>query len=306
VGIDCRWAAIHVRDFEKTQSAYFMTRLFLILLFVTANAFAVVNITPFLTCVVNDPVAAATTAYFGYESFEQSIVTIPIGSDNRFIPDPPSRNQPTLFLPGYFEKAFRVTFPSSGQLFWSFNGFAIPVGSSSPACPVSYPGPALPPGTISVPYSQQLSAIGGQTGITWSALSTLPLGLTLSQNGLLSGTPLAAGQFSIVVQAGDGSTTDQRTYLLPIANAVMIDDPVSLRAPGFTPEFRVAMNVSSSVNATVSCNLNEFVVTGGGACTIPNSNTILGRVAAMGPAANGWQVSCSGGTATAIAVCSLK
>jgi hypothetical protein len=48
------------------------------------------------------------------------------------------------------------------------------------------------------------------------------------------------------------------------------------------------------------------VVTGGGSCNVPNSNTVLGRIATSEPSSNGWQVTCSGGTATAVAVCNLK
>jgi hypothetical protein len=47
-------------------------------------------------------------------------------------------------------------------------------------------------------------------------------------------------------------------------------------------------------------------VTGGGACTVPNSNTIQGRIATNQPTANGWTISCSGGTATAVVVCQSK
>src|SRR5258708_20567383 len=173
--------------------------------FFATGAFAF-NITPFVHCVAYDPAAGMTTDYFGYESFEQSIITIPVGSDNRIIPDPPNRNQPTLFFPGYFEKAFRVTFSASSAVFLSFNGFAIPANSNSAACPATTyapPTPALPPATAGVPYSQQLKAIGGQAGVTWSAVGTLPSGSLRSPTGLVSGIPLAPGQTSFTVQATD-------------------------------------------------------------------------------------------------------
>jgi hypothetical protein len=86
----------------------------------------------------------------------------------------------------------------------------------------------------------------------------------------------------------------------------LVDDAVSTRAAGFTPNFRVVTNVGATISTTATCNQNEFVITGGGGCTVPNSNTVLGRIATSGPASNGWQVTCSGGTATAVAVCSLK
>ncbi len=222
--------------------------------FFATGAFAF-NITPFLTCVAYDPAAGMTTAYFGYESFEQSIITIPVGSDNRIIPDPPNRNQPTLFFPGYFEKAFRVTFSASSAVFLSFNGFAIPANSNSAACPAT-----------------------------------------------TNTAPTPAGQSPLTIQATDGITTSQHTYSWLIANGVTIDDAVSTRAPGFTPQFRVVTTVAATITAAAACDTTEFVVTGGGACTVPNSNTVMGRIAASEPVSNAWQVTCSGGTATAVAV----
>jgi hypothetical protein len=256
--------------------------------FFATGAFAF-NITPFLTCVAYDPAAGMTTAYFGYESFEQSIITIPVGSNNRITPDPPNRNQPTLFFPGYFEKAFRVTFPASSAVFLSFNGFAIPANSNSAACPATTntaPTPALPPATAGVPYSQQLRAIGGQAGVSRSAVGPLPSGLGLSPTGLLSGIPLAPGQSPLTIQATDGITTSQHTYSLLIANGVTIDDAVSTRAPGFTPQFRVVTTVAATITAAAACDATEFIITGGGTCTVPNSNTVMGRVAASEPVSN--------------------
>jgi hypothetical protein len=273
---------------------------------ICAPAAFALNITPFLTCVTVDHIANQATAYLGYESFEQSIIQITVGSNNRIIPDPPDRNQPTLFLPGYFEKAFRVTFPASSAIFWSFNGFAIPASSVSPPCPSTTPTLSLPPGVLSVPYSQQLSAAGGLGGLTWSALSPLPGGLTFSPSGLLSGTPQTTGLTYLTFQATDGTTTSMQTYGLFIGSGVTINDAASTRAPGFTPQFRVVTNIAATITSTASCATTEFVITGGGGCTVPNSNTVQGRVASSGPATNGWTVTCSGGTATAVAICSKQ
>jgi len=49
-------------------------------------------------------------------------------------------------------------------------------------------------GTIGVPYSQTLTASGGTTPYTWAVMSgSLPSGLSLSNAGVLSGTPTGAG-----------------------------------------------------------------------------------------------------------------
>lgn len=273
-------------------------------------ASAQLRIKGFLSCVDIDPVTSVMTAYFGYESFQQSVLTIALGIDNRFLPPPAGRDQPTIFLPGFHDKAFRVT--GGTDLFWIFNGAGVEAKPSSPRCAPTTVQPAglavlaLPPATVLTPYSQQLAAIGGPTGVVWSSVGALPVGFTLSQAGVFSGTPPAAGTVHITVKATDGHTADQRTYSLLIGNGVTINDAGSTRAPGFAPQFRTVTHASSTISATALCHADEFVVTGGGVCTVPNSNTVQGRIAASEATSNGWQVTCSGGTATAVAVCSLK
>ena len=62
----------------------------------------------------------------------------------------------------------------------------------------------LPAGTINVPYSAQLAAVGGVTPYTWTLLSgTLPLGLSVDSAGVISGTPTATGSSTVEVQVAD-------------------------------------------------------------------------------------------------------
>ncbi|HLQ22306.1 MAG TPA: Ig domain-containing protein [Gemmatimonadales bacterium] len=60
-------------------------------------------------------------------------------------------------------------------------------------------------GRANVPYSQQLSVYGGYAPYSYSVTSgALPNGMTLSADGLLSGTPDApAGEYAFAVQATD-------------------------------------------------------------------------------------------------------
>ncbi len=63
---------------------------------------------------------------------------------------------------------------------------------------------SLPNGTVSVLYSQGLSATGGLPPYTWSVVSSAPpQGLSLSSTGIVSGTPTTAGSFMFGVQATD-------------------------------------------------------------------------------------------------------
>lgn len=65
---------------------------------------------------------------------------------------------------------------------------------------------SLPGGTVGVPYSQTLTATGGTAPYSFAVTSgTLPAGLTLASNGLLSGTLASAGGFSFTITATDAS-----------------------------------------------------------------------------------------------------
>jgi hypothetical protein len=66
---------------------------------------------------------------------------------------------------------------------------------------------SLSGGTTNVPYnSQQLTASGGQPPYSWSLASgMLPPGLSLSTNGVISGTPTVAGTSNFVVRVTDSA-----------------------------------------------------------------------------------------------------
>lgn len=68
----------------------------------------------------------------------------------------------------------------------------------------------LPEGSEGNTYSASLTANGGTSPYSWSLASgALPLGVSLSTAGVLSGTPTAAGTFTLAVQAKDSSATPQ-------------------------------------------------------------------------------------------------
>lgn len=75
---------------------------------------------------------------------------------------------------------------------------------------------ALPSGEVGVVYSAQVTAIGGVAPYSFSLLTaapfgncgagpfgSLPGGLTMSNTGVITGTPTAAGSFPICVQVTD-------------------------------------------------------------------------------------------------------
>jgi hypothetical protein len=77
------------------------------------------------------------------------------------------------------------------------------------------------------PYRLQLTATGPGT---WSIVSgALPAGIGLdSSNGLISGTPTAAGDFTFKVQISDGTRTDSQTYTLSVVPKLVITPPLAV------------------------------------------------------------------------------
>lgn len=61
---------------------------------------------------------------------------------------------------------------------------------------------SLPDARVGAPYALQLHADGGVGPYAWAAAG-LPSGLTCTPDGLISGTPVAGGLFSVVVTVVD-------------------------------------------------------------------------------------------------------
>lgn len=77
----------------------------------------------------------------------------------------------------------------------------------------------LPNSILNVIYSQQLSATGGIAPYTFAVTSgILPSGLSLSSNGLLSGTPTVTGVYSFDITATDSNNNiGTQSYALSVA-----------------------------------------------------------------------------------------
>jgi hypothetical protein len=82
---------------------------------------------------------------------------------------------------------------------------------------------SLPAGTVGTSYTATtLAATGGIPPYTWSA-SGLPSGLSISSAGVISGTPTAAGSFSVTVQATDSAqVTATKALTLTVAGELTI------------------------------------------------------------------------------------
>jgi len=68
----------------------------------------------------------------------------------------------------------------------------------------------LPGGVVGVPYKHALTAMGGTAPYTWAITEgELPTGLTLSADGVISGTPTVEDTktFAVTVTDSSGATT---------------------------------------------------------------------------------------------------
>jgi large repetitive protein len=84
--------------------------------------------------------------------------------------------------------------------------------------------PSLPPAALGSPYSVTLATSGIPSNTTWAVTSgSLPAGLALSKDGLVSGTPTAVGPSTFTVQATGvakdftGTRIDSKQYTLNVA-----------------------------------------------------------------------------------------
>lgn len=113
--------------------------------------------------------------------------------------------------------------------------------------PLTLKPDSLPDAIAQQSYTTQLSIEGSSTTVTFSLVQNeatvaaanpgLPPGITLSDNGLLSGTPTVGGSFSFTVQAqGTEGYIVTRSYTLNVTgnvtgNAPTVKSPAKLNAP---------------------------------------------------------------------------
>ena len=83
---------------------------------------------------------------------------------------------------------------------------------------------SLPGGTVNQTYEETLEAVGGTENYTWSLVSgNLSAGLSLSSDGVISGTPTAEGTSNFTVQVNDGETNvTAELSIVVVAEAVPV------------------------------------------------------------------------------------
>ena len=154
-------------------------------------------------------------------------------------------------------------------------------------CPVITVNPAaLPNGVLGSPYSQTVSATGGNAPYTFTLSSgALPSGLTLnSMTGLISGTPSAAGTFNFTVTATDASgCPGSRAYIIIITNPGC---PVITVNPPTLPQGVIGTPYNQTITASGGVSPYTFAVTAGalppGLILNPTSGIISGTPTTAG------------------------
>lgn len=93
---------------------------------------------------------------------------------------------------------------------------------------------SLPNGQTTLAYSATLAGSGGTTAYSWSATG-LPAGLAISTGGVISGTPTAAGTFSVSVTLTDASgATAPATLSINVSQVLLITAPTTANLPAWT------------------------------------------------------------------------
>src|SRR5258708_891038 len=146
------------------------------------------------------PYGIALTATGGYLPLSWTVTagTLPPGltlnSDGSLVGAPTAASS-TPF-------AFTVTVTDSSAPTPSTNSVAYAMTISEPLPPTIYNGPP-PTATVGSPYGFQFSASDGLAPLVWTPPTAPMGGLTVGLDGLLSGTPSAAGIFPITLTVTD-------------------------------------------------------------------------------------------------------
>ncbi|AIY41596.1 Fibronectin type III domain protein [Collimonas arenae] len=139
--------------------------------------------------------------------------------------------------------------------------------SMTVAVPTMVLAPASPPaGTISLPYSQQMSTTGGTAPYSYAiqvGLGTLPPGLTLSPSGLISGTPTTAGSSTFSLKYTDSTSGTGPFSQAQNVTIVINASPVIVITPTVLPAATVAAAFSQSLSASGGTAPYTFAISAG-------------------------------------------
>lgn len=150
-------------------------------------------------------------------------------------------------------------------------------------CPVITVSPSsLPNGRQYQAYSQTMSASGGNPAYTWSLESgSLPLGLTLSATGIISGTPTAApGSYTFRVKATDSTGCSGSRDC-----TILFDCPLITITPTSLPQATTTVAYNQQLTASGGTTPYTWSMAAGAlpaGITLSSSGLISGTTTAVG------------------------
>ena len=150
-----------------------------------------------------------------------------------------------------------------------------PTGSGTVKIAPTITTESLPDGEVGTAYSQTLVATGNDT-ITWSVSDTLPAGLSLSEDGKITGTPTTAGTSTFTVTAENSYGSDNKELSITISAPASVSvtgvslnkDSLNLYVGGnetltatITPDNATNKNVTWSSDTPSVASVNNGIVT---------------------------------------------
>lgn len=106
---------------------------------------------------------------------------------------------------------------------------------------------SAPMGAVGSPYSFFLAASGGALPYGWSLSGSLPAGLTLGSNGLISGTPTATGNSLFTVTVTDAAQRTASQALTITINPALVVTTTMLPSGGIGTAYSATLNASGGV-----------------------------------------------------------
>lgn len=181
---------------------------------------------------------------FGCAKFNVSSGSLPPGlslSDEGLISGTPTQA-------GTYRFYLNVDYP--GCKASSQDNFIVNINPAKPKLTVTTP--SLPDGNVNQAYTAPALTASGDTVNSWSlAAGTLPPGLTLASNGVISGTPTQGGTFNFTVQANGNGASDTRGLSIFIVAPLELQSLAGAKPPatGWTAKDLVNAQLITGVKA---------------------------------------------------------
>ncbi len=237
-------------------------------LHINSGALSIATVSPLPAGQLGAPYSAQFNATGGTPPFTWTATGVPAGlifSNAGLLSGTPTAS-------GTFTIAVTVT--DSARISASGN-FSLTVGTNLAISTAS-----LPNGTVGTAYTASVAATGGVPPYTFSATG-LPGGITLSTGGTLSGTPTAAGTFTVTVTVRDAvQASVTKPFPVIIAPAVV---PALAIATASLPNGTAGAPYAATVSATGGVPPYRFTAAGlPPPLTIDSGGTLSGTPSVAG------------------------